>query len=76
MTEAQGYASKGVLREKVDCPVCHRRMALRTWNYRHVRKRPPSEADVDAQRSKKTRTATEALQRRLADREGQGPATE
>ena len=55
-----------LLKEKVCCPLCKRRMALRTLKFKHVCKNPVSKAEVEARRAKLLADATQALEVRMS----------
>ena len=67
------YPSTVLLREKVLCPQCGAKVALRTLKFKHLCKNKNVEGKMEEKRAKLLLNAEEALHRRLAQHL-QGPA--
>ena len=62
------YPSTILLKEKVLCPGCGHRVALRTLKFKHTCPKPATEAQLEAKRVRMLQSAEEALAKRLGQR--------
>ena len=60
------YPSTALLREKVLCPQCGAKLALRTLKFKHLCKDKNVERKMEEKRAKLIQAAEDALQKRMA----------